>query len=1325
MKKVSYILFMQVFFFLFTANDFAQPVNSPDYPLTLEPDIAQYNPSIFVNPWQEGQILNADVNHNVYHQGNVYVWELTNAQSIKSLNSGQTWIVEELNGKALPSGYPTPQINRYGRFFVGYTDDEHNQISCWSDNQGATWHDVIIKQDPSSGLKSLMQNHLWVDNSERSMYEGNVYAVWRYVGTETQYYSVEFSRSEDDGETWENSRVLTPSAPQGNMDEQWPVVQTGPFGEVYVCWSEQEFASGGPQPETAIGFTRSFDGGNTFDDNYIIRENIKGTSGYATLKNIRLNSAPAMTVDISGGPYDGRIYVVWSNIGEPGINTGQDIDIYMITSDDNGETWSAPVKVNQDASGLGKEHLFPAVTCDPETGTVTVIYYDDRNVSSDMVEVYASISYDGGGSFMDFRISDISLDFDNLISISSDMLTNKIGVSASHGRVYPVWTDFREGTCRTVTSPFDEKPFLKPRDLTAEIVDDNTGTVALNWEMDNTSGLLYFRVFRNNEPIQTTLDTEYSEDLPAKGNYTYRVTAKFADGESSPETAFVSWGTATFSTGTDQLDVALEPGDETTRLMKLTNGGDVPLTYNITCRHDPAATPSKDGGPDTFGYFWKDNNDPGGPVFDYIDISQTGIEITGISNDNYVGPYMMGFSFPFYDEYYDEFYVSSNGLITFGGSFATPVNSPIPIADGNNNFIAWCWDDLQVKTGGQVFYEQFEDFTVIQFKDYAQNGTLTVRYTIDAEVILYKNGNIRIQYLNHTPTLFVTNSCTVGIENKTGSDGLQVVYDAFYIEDGLAVEFYNPGVNWLNFSSLYGTVEPGKEEVLYVGFSSTGYTVGDYYGKIVFTTNAPEQLQYIIPAHMTVSEDVPAAPGNLQGQLNSGEINFNWDAPAGKNLLGYNLYDINEKVNTSLIGATQFTLTNPGNGSHYFYVTAVYSDGESNPGNIVQIDIEGPLQQSYQIGSGWSGISSYLNPLDTDPESIFDPIMGNLVILCGSEGVFWPGENVNTLGNWDFMQGYKIKLTQASAFNIQGSEITQNSMSLPVGWSIIPVWSSCPQNVEEVVSYEGNALTIVKEVAGPGVYWPVLGINTLQTLMPGKAYELKSEDNVYLNFQDCGDGVIPVKNSEEIETRWNKVTQTGISHAIAVSAEAGENLCSGDVIGAFNSDGLCTGVVLYEMSATALVVYGDDVSTDVTDGMLEGEAITFKLYRPSENKVCNLSARFDETLPQQEYFTTNGMSALIALTPSLLGVGNTEGQAGISVSPNPSNGKINILLEGKTASAKIMVTDIHGQVIMEEQSVNPGESRLSYDLTAFPAGIYFITVTDNQNVMTAKFVISN
>jgi hypothetical protein len=228
-------------------------------------------------------------------------------------------------------------------------------------------------------------------------------------------------------------------------------IQTGPAGNVYVCWAIYD---SWPSDETAIGFARSTDGGLSFDPAERIIEDIRGIRYTTTSKDMRCNSFPVMAADISDGPYSGHIYVVWANIGVPGVNVGPEIDIYMIKSTDEGATWSSPVRVNQDPMNEGHEHFFPWITCDPENGTLCVIFYDDRNVSSTDCEVFVALSDDGGATWEDFRVSDVSFTPEPIPGLASGYFGDYLGISARNGKVIPSWTDNRDGRAMTYFSPF-------------------------------------------------------------------------------------------------------------------------------------------------------------------------------------------------------------------------------------------------------------------------------------------------------------------------------------------------------------------------------------------------------------------------------------------------------------------------------------------------------------------------------------------------------------------------------------------------------------------------------------------------------------------------------------------------------------------------------------------------------------------------------------------------------------------------------------------------------------------------------------------------------
>jgi len=267
-------------------------------------------------------------------------------------------------------------------------------------------------------------------------------------------------------------------------------IQTGPDGQVYALWAIYD---SWPSDECALGFARSLDGGATFTPATRIITNIRGIRTTETHKNHRVNSFPVMAVDISNGPNRGTIYAVWSNIGVPGVNTGSGIDVYMIKSTNQGNNWSTPVRVNQDEFGLGKQHYFPWICCDPVSGTLSCIFYDDRNVSSTKDEVFAANSRDGGETWEDFKISDVSFTPSPIPGLASSYMGDYLGITAMNRKVYPVWSDNRSGVVMAYTSPFETGPPPNQPWLTFssfEVNDPNgkleTGeTVDLNVAMSN------------------------------------------------------------------------------------------------------------------------------------------------------------------------------------------------------------------------------------------------------------------------------------------------------------------------------------------------------------------------------------------------------------------------------------------------------------------------------------------------------------------------------------------------------------------------------------------------------------------------------------------------------------------------------------------------------------------------------------------------------------------------------------------------------------------------------------------------------------------------
>ncbi|MCP4582833.1 MAG: T9SS type A sorting domain-containing protein [candidate division Zixibacteria bacterium] len=253
------------------------------------------------------------------------------------------------------------------------------------------------------------------------------------------------------------------------------------------------------------------------------------------------------------------------------------------------------------------------------------------------------------------------------------------------------------------------------------------------------------------------------------------------------------------------------------------------------------------GGPDEFGYRWKDSNESGGPHYDWIDIAGIGTPISHVDDSN-EGPFEIGFEFPFYGNTFTTFRSCSNGWISFT-STSTSYNysgDPIPDTDEPNNLVAPFWDDQNFNDGGECYYySNGIDSLIVSYigvAHYDEGGPYTY------QIILLADGNITFQYQSVNDPL---DSYTMGIENEDGTIGLMMANMEFYVQAELAVKIVYPTF-WLTVSQAGGMVYPDESMDLDVTFDATEVSPGTYTGSIWITSNDPENQSVNIPCTLSV-----------------------------------------------------------------------------------------------------------------------------------------------------------------------------------------------------------------------------------------------------------------------------------------------------------------------------------------------------------------------------------------------------------------------------------------------------------------------------------------
>jgi hypothetical protein len=405
------------------------------------------------------------------------------------------------------------------------------------------------------------------------------------------------------------------------------------------------------------------------------------------------------------------------------------------------------------------------------------------------------------------------------------------------------------------------------------------------------------------------------------------------------------------------------------------------------------------------------------------------------------------------------------------------------------------------------------------------------------------------------------------------------------------------------------------------------------------------------------------------------------------------------------------------------YITA---DGQVE---VVDQDVEVTVQleiigQLVEMTQGWSLISSYQNPESNALEDIFaDQILNeNLIIMLNGEGFFWPGQNINTLGDWNPYNGYKVKMNEPGFANIMGEMVEDKTVALSQGINYLPVLSEVPYDAMSIFQQIEDELLFAFDLVNELVYWPAGGLNMFEVLEPGMAYLVGMSAPGTVTFgEPDGKYFAEAHSAKVVDGPW-EIKRTGNAHLVSIPVNAFENgLESGDIVAAFSNEAQCVGMVRYngESNNLGLVVYGDDLTTQQVDGMPENESMQFRLRRMNTNETIDISPVWNKGMPNSGFFTENGLSAVLTFKYETFGTGTPE-IASVNIYPNPAKEEVFVQINA-FENARIEIIDQVGQIVMD-QFVQQNESRL--DVSNLRSGIYLVRITTNdQQRKTSKLII--
>ena len=164
--------------------------------------------------------------------------------------------------------------------------------------------------------------------------------------------------------------------------------------------------------------------------------------------------------------------------------------------------------------------------------------------------------------------------------------------------------------------------------------------------------------------------------------------------------------------------------------------------------------------------------------------------------------------------------------------------------------------------------------------------------------------------------------------------------------------------------------------------------------------------------------------------------------------------------------------------------------------------LESPDEQTVNMPTGWSIMSTYLNPTLLSVTDVFSSILSNLIIVKDEYGNFyWPQYGVNYIGNLIQAEGYFVNMTTNDSVLLIGSIIPPETTSIevPLGWSLIGYIRTTIAPINLMLTSITNEIEIVKDSEGQ-IYWPQLNVNNIINMIPGEGYQVKMYSTQYLTY---------------------------------------------------------------------------------------------------------------------------------------------------------------------------------------------------------------------------------
>ena len=430
----------------------------------------------------------------------------------------------------------------------------------------------------------------------------------------------------------------------------------------------------------------------------------------------------------------------------------------------------------------------------------------------------------------------------------------------------------------------------------------------------------------------------------------------------------------------------------------------------------------------------------------------------------------------------------------------------------------------------------------------------------------------------------------------------------------------------------------------------------------------------------------------------------------------------------------------------------------------VVVDLTGTGIQALTVPftEGWNLISINVSPgqefytegEDRGPEPIrmmeqlrIDEDNHHVILMKDELGRFYlPDYGYCNINYWNLTEGMQVKVDADCEATWAGEQIPfDTDIPISEGWNIIAYYPTFELDASDpdfyVLSPIIDHVIIAKDIQGRFIN-PEWGYSNMPPWRQTQGYKIKVDEDVTLNYPEqqeerlaCASSTPPYPPLETrggdqmvhavtlpLETRaGDHMVHTDKNMSLLVNSISGIESESDLRIQAFNSDGLEVGFgTIDEKGQCGLAIWGDDESTDIVEGLREGEAFELKLVSASSETPLSVQTikAGNGLVYTTNDFTVLEMSASSAIPEDYLLSQNY---------PNPFNSitRLNYGLP-EAGLVNISVFDIEGRLVETLVCLDQvaGYHYVTWDANIASSGLYFIEMKAKGFTQVQKIVLT-